>query len=699
MATGSGPNPAGTPPSTGGPDELSLRVGIDTGGTFTDVVLERAGGPPRVVKVRSTPDDPGRALLEGLDALGLAPAERARVRVVHGTTVALNALLQGRTPAVALVTNAGFRDLVEIDRQARPDLYALEPVRPLPLAPRELRFELGQRTVRGEDGAFTEELRPTDEEIDRVAGQVASSGATSAAVCLLHSYGDPEPERRVAEALRARGIDATASADLLAEYREAERFSTALCNAALVPVVRLYLERLGEALGATALDVLASSGGSLSANRAAREPVRVLLSGPAGGVVGASRAAAEAGHPAIATLDMGGTSTDVAFHDAARGLGALGEEVRIAGHSIAVPTLDMHTIGCGGGSLARVDDAGSLRVGPESAGADPGPIAFGRGGVVPTVTDAYVVLGRIPHAPLERGFLGGALTLDVVAAERAFDELGAQLGTDGVSAAHAVIRTANASMRRALGVMTMQRGRDPRATPLVAFGGGGGLAAADLAEALGMPCALLPVAAGVLSAAGMAGADAAADRSRTVLRPAATFDPAARAALVAELAAEARAELDGAGDASLELESSLALRYRGQSYDLSVPGDADDLVEAFHRAHEARFGWRLEDHPVEVVTARVRASVSAGRRGPAAAAPASASPVASPIAHQRVHLEDGAADVPVIAREDLAQGAPPLAGPAIVVEYAGTAWVPPGWTCALRGGGALEISPAPHDAQ
>ena len=678
--------------AVGGP----LRVGIDTGGTFTDVVLEGAGAAPRVVKVRSTPDDPGRALLEGLDALGLTAEERARVQVVHGTTVALNALLQGATPDVAIVTNEGFQDLVEIDRQARPDLYALEPVRPAPLAPRELRFELGQRTVRVEAGAFVEERRPTDEEIARVADAVVASGARSAAVCLLHSYGDPGPERRVAEALRARGVAATASADLVAEYREAERFSTALCNAALVPVVQRYLERLGEALGGTRLDVLASSGGSLSAARAAREPVRVLLSGPAGGVVGAARAAAAAGHAAIATLDMGGTSTDVAFHDPARGLGALGEEVRVAGHAIAVPTLDMHTIGCGGGSLARVDAAGSLRVGPESAGADPGPIAFGRGGTIPTVTDAYVVLGRIPHAPLERGFLGGALSLDVAAAERAFDALGERLGTDGVSAARAVVATANASMRRALGVMTMQRGRDPRATPLVAFGGGGGLAGADLAGALGMPCALLPVAAGVLSAAGMARADAAADRSRTVLRPAGEIDRAAREELVSTLASEASAELEG-GPGAVDVESSFAVRYRGQSYDLGVTGDAEDLEEAFHEAHEARFGWRLEGHPVEVVTARVRATRRAAGSSPRSAAAHGASGSPEPLARQRVHLDSGAVDVPVLAREDLAGADAPLVGPAIVVEYAGTAWIPPGWTCSLRGGGALELTPSRED--
>lgn len=682
----------GPPRGAADAPEDALRVGIDTGGTFTDVVLLEPGGAPRVRKVRSTPEDPGRALLAGLDALGLPPSERARVRIVHGTTVALNALLQGKVPGVALVTNEGFVDLVEIDRQARPELYALEPKTPAALAPRALRFELGQRTARTADGSFTEELHPSDEEIARVADAVLASGATSAAVCLLHSYGDPEPERRMADALRARGLDATASSDLLAEYREAERFSTALCNAALVPVVQRYLDGLGAALEGTPLDVLASSGGSLSAARAGREPVRVLLSGPAGGVVGAARAAAAAGHAAIATLDMGGTSTDVAFHDAARGLGALAEEVRVAGHSIAVPTLDMHTIGCGGGSLARVDEAGTLRVGPESAGADPGPVAFGRGGTVPTVTDAYVVLGRIPHAPHPRGFLGGAFTLDVDAARRAFEELGARLGTDATSAAHAVVATANASMRRALGVMTMQRGRDPRATPLVAFGGGGGLAAADLAGELGMPCALVPEAAGVLSAAGMAHADEAADRSRTLLRPARDLDPAARAALLQELSAEASAQL-GDGPGALRIESSLALRYRGQSYELGVAGDADDLEESFHAAHEARFGWRLDEHPIDVVTARVRAT----REGASAvqSADRDAQPTRpEPIGTQVVCLDSGEADVPLFAREDLAAGQPPLTGPALVVEYAGTTWVPPRWSCAVIAS-ALSLTPPP----
>ncbi|MEM9383370.1 MAG: hydantoinase/oxoprolinase family protein, partial [Planctomycetota bacterium] len=465
------------------------RIGVDTGGTFTDLVVAPPGEPLATCKVASTPDDPGLALIEGLGELGRARAEGSAV--IHGTTVALNALLTRRVGAAALVTNEGFEDLVEIDRQSRPDLYALEPVRPEPLVPRERRFGIPQRSAPAvaPGRRIVETRRPTDDEIARVCDAVVASGARSVAVCLLHSYADPAPERRIADALAARGLEVTTSAGLVAEYREAERFSTATCNAALVPVVRTYLEKLGGSLPHARLDVLQSSGGGLSAARAAREPVRILLSGPAGGVVGAARAAEDAGLGAIATLDMGGTSTDVAFHAPGAGLSSLAEEVRVAGHSIAVPTLDMHTVGCGGGSLARVDAGGILRVGPMSAGADPGPASFGRGGSEPTVTDAYVVLGLIAPRAGEGGFLGGRLELDVDAAQRVYEDLGRRLGVDATRAAAAFCDAAIASRGRALGVMRWQRGRDPRATPLVAFGGGGGLAAAALARALGMPSA------------------------------------------------------------------------------------------------------------------------------------------------------------------------------------------------------------------
>ena len=666
------------------------RVGVDTGGTFTDLVLAIPGEPVRIAKVPSTPDDPGRALLEGLLELGVPGAPGATV--VHGTTVALNALLTGRTGDAALVTNEGFEDLVEIDRQARPDLYAMEPRRPTPLIPRERRFGLRQRSwpAPGPGGRVEEAVRPTDAEIAELCDRVEASGARSIAICLLHSYADPEPERRVAHALTGRGLECTTSSGLIAEYREAERFSTAACNAALIPVVRAYLERLDGALPDARLEVLQSSGGGLSAARAASEPVRVLLSGPAGGVVGAARAAAAAGLDAIATLDMGGTSTDVAFHSRGAELSGLAEEVRVAGHSIAVPTLDMHTVGCGGGSLARVDAGGVLRVGPDSAGADPGPVAFGRGGVQPTVTDAHVVLGRIAPMDAEGGFLGGALQLDVDAANAAYDQLGAALGVDRLRAAEAVIDAANASMRRALGVMTMQRGRDPRATPLVAFGGGGGLAAAELARGLGMPAALIPASPGVLSAHGMTRAERSADRSASVLRPLREVTSERRAAILTDLRREALQAISEGEALAHEprFETSLSVRYRGQSYELSIP-DCEDPEAAFHEAHEARFGWTLEEQEVQLVHVRLRATeVLDGQPDRAKRPPATAH--LEPAGRRTVVFGGEALSVEVHERARLEEG-DRVVGPAIIEEYSGTTVLPPGFEASVVGGLGLLI--------
>ncbi len=693
-----------------------LRIGVDTGGTFTDLVLTGPGLSPRMAKVRSTPDDPGRALLEGLKVLGVPGAEGATV--IHGTTVALNALLTGAVGKAALVTNRGFRDLIEIDRQARPDLYALEPVRPEPLIPRDRRFEVTERVWpaepsgdpaaedQGPGGALVVVDALEESEIERVCAAVQASGATSVAVCLLHSYGNPEPEERIAARLREAGLYATASAALVGEYREAERFSTAVANAALTPIVAEYLERLKSALPKARLEVLQSSGGGLDAAVAAVEPVRVLLSGPAGGVIGAAASARGAGLGGIATLDMGGTSTDVAFHRDGEGLGSLGEDVRVAGHSIAVPTLDMHTIGCGGGSIARVDEGSVLRVGPMSAGADPGPAAFGGGGTEPTVTDAYVVLGRVPLEPHPGGFLGGELRLDRAAAVRAYEGLAKELGggTTAIDAARAVLASVRASMRRALGVMTMQRGRDPRSTPLVAFGGGGGLAAYDLASALGMPMALVPAMPGVLSAYGMTDAKRTADRSRTVLKGLASMGFPAREKVLDELRAAAIQSLFGdegaataateSGAATIESEARVSLRYRGQSYELSL-ANSEDLMDVFHRAHEARFGWRLEGHPIDLVHARARVSVAQAEHPAGSNAQASTpSSDRDPLVGEQLAWFD--ADEPTMTkiydRRFLDDGMG-ITGPAIVDEYSGTTVVPPGCH-ALVSGRALVLKKA-----
>jgi N-methylhydantoinase A len=656
-------------------------VGVDTGGTFTDLVRVAPGETPRTGKVHSTPGDPTRAVRAGLAELtGGAQVEH----LVHGTTVALNALLTGSIARTALVTNAGFRDLVEIGRQDRPELYALHPVKPAPLVPRRLRFELAQRSWPGPRGKLVEEQRPDARAYEELARRLARSGAESVAICLLHSYADPAIERRVARALAPLGLPLTCSADILPAYREVERFSTAIVNAALAPVMSAYLARLARDLPAGRLSLLQSSGGTLAARVAAREPVRVLLSGPAGGVVGAARAAAEAGLGQIATLDMGGTSTDVAFHDPAAGLLGAASEARVAGHPIGVPTLDIHTIGCGGGSLVHVDKGGVLHVGPASAGADPGPVCYGTG-ATPTVTDAHVQLGHIAAA----GFLDGGLSLDTDAVARAFEALGARLGVTPDAAAEGVLDVARAAMRRAVSVMTMQRGQDPEALPLVAFGGGGGLAAAALAGSLGMPGALVPALPGVLSAHGMAHADALRDHAATVLAPLAAWDAARRARALAELAQRGRRELREAGHApgAIAFEHSLELRYHGQSFELSVPECADPAA-AFAARHRALYGWDLPHGVVELVHLRARAVV---RRAPPATG--ARRPRRRPAPEEAVvgTRRAGFGRRVLAKRIDRARLAPGhvVDGPAILEEFSGTTLVPPGWRAEVRPGGHL----------
>ncbi len=695
-----------------------MRIGIDTGGTFTDLAAVTPGRPGHPeqegtleAKVPSTPDDPSRAVLDALaaadaqlgpDAGGPAGA-RPKADLVHGTTVALNAVLTGRVACAALVTNEGFQDLIEIGRQDRADLYALEPVKPTAMIPRERRFELAQRSwpalVDTPDGPrpdvthLVETSAPSARELTRLTRQVKRSGASSVAVCLLHSYADPSIETRVAEALAPLGLPVTCSAEILPSYREVERFSTACVNAALVPVVRAYLERLSTALGSAKRDlrlsILQSSGGTLPAERAALEPVRVLFSGPAGGVVGAARAAAEAGLAGIATLDMGGTSTDVAFHDPALGLGNTVADARIAGHPVAVPTLDVHTVGCGGGSLVRVDRGGVLHVGPESAGADPGPVCYGRGSV-PTVTDAHVLLGHIRAG----GFLDGHLQLDTDAVTRAFERLGQDLGVPALEAASGVLDVAHAAMRRAVGVMTMQRGHDPRGLGLVAFGGAGGLAAASVAASLEMPGALVPARPGVLSAWGMASADAVSDHPLTVLEPLARWSAARRKRAFLELARAGRAALKAAGfrPGDIELETSLDLRYAGQSFELSLT-ESKDPAAAFAARHQERYGWRLDSGEVELVALRLRALVRS--QSPAAQGPRPrrrSAPRAAQRDTRQAVFAGRPLPTPVYERAALAPGHV-VKGPAILEEFSGTTLVPPGWMAQVTRGAHLWLAP------
>lgn len=651
-----------------------------------------AEGETRVLKLPSSPADPGAAVAEGLARLGATPADR----IVHGTTVGLNALLTGRVARTALVTNRGFRDLIEIDRQDRPDLYALEPRRAAALAPRELRFEVDQRSFPDGAGGFEQAAEPTPDDLRKLARRIGRSGAEAVAVCLLHSYADPAIERRVADALAAElDLPITCSAELLAEHREVERFHTALVNAALQPTFERYLgaleARLAERLGGPPkLSILQSSGGTLPAPSAAREPVRVVLSGPAGGVVGAAAAAEALGHDALISFDMGGTSSDVAFHsgDAAAEEGRRpGDLPRTAGLPIGVPTLDIHTIGCGGGSLLHVDAAGALRVGPSSAGADPGPVCHGRSDQL-TLTDAHVALGHVGTG----SFLGGEFPLDTDAVQRAFELLGRRLGAKPIEVARGAVEIARAHSRRALRVMTLERGRDPARLPLVAFGGAGGLHAAPLAQSLGLSEAIVPMHPGALSALGMTRASARRDAVRTVLEPLGSLGRGTLAGWLRDLRAEARAALraDGVPARGEQVEREADLRYAGQGHELRLTIGTGDLAKAFESAHERLFGYLLEGAAIELVCLRVRVR---GALAQAAALPTPrrrAAPRSARRPDARVDLGQGFASTPIWDRAALAPGHW-LDGPAVIQEYSGTTLVPPGTRANVGPGGHLRL--------
>ncbi len=604
-------------------------VGTDTGGTFTDLVT--ASG--EVVKVSSDPQDPSNALRRALLARPRNPTEPVAV-LAHGTTVATNALLERRGATVALVTTSGFEDVVEIARQDRPSLYDALVDRPEPLVPRRWRYG-----VAGRLDATGKELEPCD------VGTLApiDPAVAAVAVCLHHSDLEPAHEQQVAEELRRRGHDVTASHEVSPEFREYERTVTTVINAYLRPLCRGYLSRL--AFLADEIRVMTSAGGLIGAEEAANRPVALLLSGPAGGVRAAAQAAVAAGFADAVTFDMGGTSTDVCLVlDGAPEPAAWRE---VAGFAVRVPSLDVHSIGAGGGSVASIDPGGALQVGPRSAGAWPGPACYGRGGVEPTVTDANVVLGRI--APTAR--LGDLARLDLAAARSALD--GA-----GIAAAD-LVAVVNANMEQAIRQVTVERGVDPAGLALVAFGGAGPLHGCDLADALGMAVVVIPARAGVLSAVGLLSAPRQRDLVRSWPAP---NDHHGVALALAGLAAAAATAVGG--DAALA-EVAVDARYRGQSHELTVPfGPAGTaivtpatLAEAFAERHRAFNGFDRPDAPIEVIALRSRASG------------------AIPIRYE---------DLPTPSR-------PTVRGPAVLEESDCTVWIPPGWVGEAGGGGALVL--------
>lgn len=660
------------PPAGRRPAHAPVLVGIDTGGTFTDFVCVGRDGL-RVHKRPSTPDSPARAVLDGLvELLGARPG--AGVRITYGSTVATNAVLERRGARVVLLATAGFEDVLEIGRQARPELYALEPRRPVPLVDRRDRIGVAERVT-----ASGRVLRPlTAAALRRAVAAVRRCGAESVAVALLHAYANGAHERQLGRALAAAGFETTLAHALVGEYREYERTSTAVMNAYVAPVMRAHLRDLARGAGRATLRVLQSNGGAISIATASREAVRTLLSGPAGGALGALAAARRAGLARIITIDMGGTSTDVSLLD---GAARQHTEWTIGDLPVKVPAIDIHTVGAGGGSLAACDPGGALAVGPQSAGADPGPACYGRG-ERPTVTDADLLLGRlVPEA-----FLGGRMRLDVACARRAMQGLARHLGGSVESAAEDVVRVVNAGMERAIRRISVERGLDPRDYALVAFGGAAGMHACELAEALGMRRVLVPLHPGVLSAWGALGADVRRDYVQTVrlVAPAAAL----LARRLRPLAARARRELRAEGTIGRpRLAATLDVRYRGQSHELAIPFTARYRA-AFHAAHRARYGYADESRAVEVVNLRLAATV-AGRVGRTATPPA----VAGRALPHRLRWHGRWLAARRIDREHLPRGRR-VPGPLVITEISATTVVAPGWTARLLSSGDLLLQQA-----
>jgi N-methylhydantoinase A len=639
--------------------EPPILAGVDTGGTFTDVVV-LAGGRLRHCKVLSTPDDPSRAIFEGLDRLGVGGSP---LHIIHGTTVGTNAVLEGKGARVAYLTSEGFADVLELGRQNRETVYSLRQPQVEPPVPEALCLEVTTRIAA--DGQLLG--RATDEELAALAERLEGLGPQAVAVNLIFSFLRPEEEQRIAAVLGERFF-VSLSSRVLPEAKEYERGIATWLDAAVGPVISRYLERLRQRLPGATVSVMQSSGTTVSAAQAATQAVRLLLSGPAGGLAAARLAGEVTGQTGLMTFDMGGTSTDVALLD---GEIPLSSHCRVGQWPLTIPSVDIHTIGAGGGSIARVDQGGMLLVGPESAGADPGPACYGRGGREVTVTDANLVLGRIPHDTL----LGGYLPLDKELAGDAVDGLAKQLSCSRLEAARGVISVANEHMARALRVISVERGHDPRTYALFCFGGAGGLHACDLAELLDIPAVILPARAGVLSAQGMLASEPGRDLSRAILAPLAGLADADIMAEFATLEGAASAQLAAEGIAveDMSFRRQLELRYLGQSAGIMVgfePGS--NHAEAFHQAHRAASGHRL-DQAIELVnlrlSARAPAPVTTMRK---------AQPAGSTGPPRELYMADLKCMVPVHDRGHLGKGCT-LEGPAIVAEKAATSWIAPGW--------------------
>jgi N-methylhydantoinase A len=696
-----------------------LRIAIDTGGTFTDCVwIDPTTRRLQMLKVFSTPSDPSHAIVEAVQKI----TSKQDFILLHGTTVGTNTLLERKGARTALVTTEGFEDAIEIGRQARPKLYDFFFDRIAPLVPKDLRFGINERTAA--DGKIL--TAPTPEHFRQLADELTAANPDSIAISLLFSFANPKNEKAIASALQSLALALSVSHEILPEFREYERTSTVVINAYLQPVMQRYLEnlevkllttrtsrvaagaspakvrethheeeRIGPSRRFPRIFVMQSSGGITALSTAAREPVRTVLSGPAGGVVGALATARASGFDRIIAFDMGGTSTDVSLVE---GEIKTANDAQIAGLPVSVPMLDIHTVGAGGGSLARFDAAGVLRVGPESAGADPGPICYGRG-LQPTVTDANLLLGRLQPAR----FLGGDFTLDLDRTRRVtqawLKKQSSNLTLERFAAG--VIRVVNSTMEKAIRVVSIERGRDPRHFALVAFGGAGGLHACALAEALSIPHVIIPAFPGALSALGILTSDVVKDYSRTVLWRVSGKLPADKlnrefATLERTAAKDFRHE---SWQGRPHFNRSVDVRYRGQGYELNIPYTRN-LLKDFEEEHRRRYGYIHPNREVELVTLRLRATLkSTTTHGEkmahvgtgTLARPSRATLGRLPTLKTPVLFEGKKQTTTIHSRNDLRPGRS-YPGPAIITEYSATTVIPPATTFHLDRTANLIIS-------
>lgn len=687
-----------------------FRIGVDIGGTFTDVVLLGSDGTLRTKKVLSTPDDYARGVVRGvlelLEDTGAAPA--SVTKVVHASTVASNAVLEGKGARCCLLTTAGFRDVLELRRLRIPVMYELQYEKPRPLVPRRWRYEIPERI--GPRGEVWTEL---DEGAVREAAERArAEGVAAVAISFLHAYANPSHERRAAEIVRdvlGEDVYITCSSEILAEIREYERTSTAVVNAYVGPVVGRYIRSLESSLAeagiAAPLQIMQSSGGLMSAAAATRKPAHLVESGPAAGVVACAFLARAAGIPNVISLDMGGTTAKAAIledglpaktseYEVGAGINLSSRLIQGGGHAIRLPFIDLSEIGAGGGSLVSVDEFGMLHVGPESAGSDPGPACYGRGGDAPTLTDALVVLGYLNPEQLA----GGTVAIDAEAAMRALETVAAPLRRSATEAAYGVFQLAVATMTRAVKAVSTYRGRDPRDFVLCGFGGNGPVVAAAIARSLQMRRVLVPLAPGVFSAAGLLLSEIEHEFVRTLVARGADATPELLQAGYRELEAEAEAALLAEGVAHEEIVVSrfADVRYTGQAYELTLPvaagpPDLGLIAAEFGAEHQRTYGHASADAPIDIVNLKLTAR-------PAANGDIPYDPLAglcvlgTQATSRRAYFgaEHGALDVPVISRAALLD-APPREGPLIVEEYDSTCVVPPGCRVTLDSLGSIDI--------